>query len=57
MRTYICSPVVIALVSTFIDGFHTNDGYDNISIKFDFQGPELKVKVTVAILRKTLSSL
>ena len=28
---------------------HTNIGYDNISSKFDFQGPALKVKVTVAI--------
>ena len=28
--------------------------YDNISSKFDFQGPGLKVKVTVAIFRKTL---
>ena len=25
---------------------HTNVGYDNISSKFDFQGPGLKVKVT-----------
>ena len=32
-------------------------GYDNISSKFDFQGPGLKVKVTVAIFIKTLSSL
>ena len=33
---------------------HTNVGYDNISSKFDFQGPGLKVKVivTVAIFRK-----
>ena len=27
--------------------------YDNISSKFDVQGPGLKVKVTVAIFRKT----
>ena len=31
---------------------HTNVGYDNISSKFDFQGPSLKVKVIVAIFRK-----
>ena len=36
---------------------HTNVGYDNISSKFTFQGPGLKVKVTVAIFRKTFSSL
>ena len=28
---------------------HTNVGYDNILSKIDFQGPGLKVKVTVAI--------
>ena len=27
-------------------------GYDNLSSKFNFQGPRLKVKVTVAIFRK-----
>ena len=46
---------VIALAHTFIDGFsydHTNVGYDNISSKFDFQGPGHKVKVTLAIFRK-----
>ena len=32
--------------------FHTNVGCDNISSKFDFQGPGLKFKVTVAIFRK-----
>ena len=32
--------------------FDTNVGYDNISSKFDFQCPGLKVKVTVAIFRK-----
>ena len=36
---------------------HTNVGCDNILSKFDVQGPGLKVKVTVAIFRKTLSSL
>ena len=36
---------------------HMNVEYDNISSKFDFHGPGLKVKVTVAILRKTLASL
>ena len=39
----------------FIDGFyynHINIGYYNISSKFDFQGPGLKVKVVVAIFRK-----
>ena len=35
-----------------IHKLHTNVGYDNISSKFDFQGPSLKVKVTVAIFRK-----
>ena len=29
-----------------------NVGYDNISSKFDFQGPGLKVKDTVASLKK-----
>ena len=37
--------------------FHTNVGYNNISCKFDFQDAGLKVKVTMAIFRKTLSSL
>ena len=48
----------MALVPTFIDGIlklHTNVGYDNISSKD--QCPGRKVKVTVAIFRKTLSSL
>ena len=31
---------------------HTDIGYDDLSSKFDFQGPELKVKITVAIFRK-----
>ena len=37
---------------------HTNVGYhtyDNILSMFNFQGPGLKVKVNVAIFRKTLS--
>ena len=29
---------------------HINVGYGNISSKFDFQGPGLKVKVSVAIV-------
>ena len=33
---------------------HTNVGYDNISSKFNFQGPGLKVKVTVDILEKII---
>ena len=36
---------------------HTNVGYDNISSKFDFQSPGLKVKVIVAIFRKTAIAL
>ena len=36
---------------------HTNIGYDNISSKFNFQGPGLKVKVIVAVSRKDLSWL
>ena len=43
---------------TFIDGFwynfQQNFGYDNILSMFDIQIPGLKVKVTVAIFRKTL---
>ena len=31
---------------------HTNVGYDNFSGMFDFQGPRLKVKDTVATFRK-----
>ena len=31
---------------------HMNAGYDNILSISDFQGPGLKVKVTVAIFRK-----
>ena len=58
---YVYSPFVIALAPAFIDGFllllHTNVGFDNILSKFDSQGPGHKVKDTVAILRKTLSSL
>ena len=61
VRKYVRTNFVIALAPTFIDGFwynfKTNVGYDNTSSKFDFQGPVLKVKVTVAIFRKTLSSL
>ena len=38
---------VIALARTLIYGFHTNIGYDNISSKFDFRGPRLKVNVNV----------
>ena len=37
--------------------FHTNVIYDNILDKFEFERSRAKVKVTVAILRKTLSSL
>ena len=51
---------VITLAPTFIDGFlynHTNVGYDNISSKFDFQSPGLKMKVTVAIFRNTVIAL
>ena len=59
VRTY--APFVIAQAPTFLNGFkrklHTNAGYDNISTKFDFQGAALKIKGTVAIFRKTLSSL
>ena len=36
---------------------HTNVGYDNILSKFDFQGPGLKVKDTVASLEQMLSLL
>ena len=36
---------------------HSNVGYDNISSKFDFRDPGLKVKVVVAIFRTNLSSL
>ena len=32
--------------------FNTSVGYDNISSKLNFQGPGLKVKVSVAIFRK-----
>ena len=60
--SYVCSPLVIALVPTFIDGFNITSykrsyvGYDNISSNVEFHGPWLHVKVTVAIFRKTLSS-
>ena len=43
-----------------INGFlynHTNVGYYNILSKNDFQGAGLKVKVTVAICRKTVMAL
>ena len=33
---------------------HTNVGYDNFSGMFDFQGPRLKVKDTVATFRKNV---
>ena len=36
---------------------HTNTGYDEILSIFDFQGPGLKVKVTVAIFRKKKLSM
>ena len=35
----------------------TSCGYDNISSKFDFQGPGLKVRVTVATLKNFVSAL
>ena len=35
---------------------HTSIGYDNTSNKFAFQRDRIKVKVAVAIFRKTLSS-
>ena len=54
--TYVCSPFIISLAFTSIDGFliqrHTNVGYNNITSEFDVQGLGLKVKVTVAIFRK-----
>ena len=37
--------------------YHTIVGYYNISSKFNFQIAGLKVKVNVAILENTLSSL
>ena len=37
--------------------YHTNVKYDNILDKFDFEHSRAKVKVTVAISRKTLSLL
>ena len=40
---------VIALAPAFISGYNIPShicGYDNISSKFDFQGPGLKVKVS-----------
>ena len=49
---YVYSPFVIALVPML-----TDVGFDNILSKFNFQGPGLKVKVTVAIFRKVLSLL
>ena len=36
---------------------HTNVRFDTITSKFNFQGPGLKYKVTVAILRKTVIAL
>ena len=30
----------------------SNDGYDNIFNKFDFQDPGIKVKVNIAIFRR-----
>ena len=35
----------------------TNVKYDNILMNFEFEGSRAKVKVTVAIFRKTLSLL
>ena len=37
--------------------FHTNVWYDNILDKFEFERSRAQVKFTVAIFRKTLSSL
>ena len=37
--------------------YHINVKYDNILDKLEFERPGAKVKVTVAIFRKTLSSL
>ena len=36
---------------------HTNVGYDDILSKLNFQGSGLKVKVSVAIFRKTVIAL
>ena len=53
---YVYSPFVIALAPTFIDGFKYNFtqmlGMIISQSKFTFQGPGLKVKVTVVIFRK-----
>ena len=65
LRSWLCVFFVFK-GNPFLLLIHTNIGYDNISSKFDFQGPELKVKVIVAIqgrdhfcffLSKNLSSL
>ena len=50
----------MALRPAIIDGLQFNFIQmfsDNIWSKLDFQGPGLKVKVTVAIFRQNLSSL
>ena len=37
--------------------YYTNVKYDNMLDKYEFEGSGAKVKVTVAIFRKTFSSL
>ena len=59
---YVCIFTICHRSSTYIYRWilillHTNVRYDNISSKFHFQVPGLKVKVTVAIYIKTLSSI
>ena len=53
--------IVITLAPLFNEPvlilYHTNVLYNNILDKFEFERSRAKVKVTVAIFRKTLSSL
>ena len=58
VRSFVCSPFVIALATSFIIQFRYNFtqsfGYDYTSNKFAFQHDRVKVKVAVTVFRKTL---
>ena len=52
---FICHRSSTCIYWRILIWLHKNVGYDNILSKFNFQGPGLKVKVTVAIFRKVFS--
>ena len=56
-RKKLCHHSSAFIFKSIFNLYHTNVKYDNILDKFEFEGSRAKVKVTVAVYRKTLSSL